>query len=363
MDIFKFIGDTSPYQQGVIINNLKSKMWVERYREAGEFTLVAKTNSGIRDILPIGTLISHVDSTEVMIVENHEIRDQRGQEPEITITGRGLETFLENRMIGSNQAFPVSTGVKDYTLAADDSWDQAVTLIKDHIYASFLINDDYALPYITVSTDIVGSGTSIARSLKQGALYPQLLELLAVDNLGIKVLRPEPFLTWTNVRLVVHRGSDRSSSVVFSYDTGELESAEYLWSNKTSKNCALVVGKWVQTVVDTGATGFDCRMMYVDASDIDNSYTAAPTGATLTAIEASMQQRGAQALASQNDVALTKAELSRDSLKAQYRVDYNVGDIVSVQGDFNESTSLRIEEYVEIEDETGSKSYPTLASV
>lgn len=367
MDIFKFHSPTSPtkLEQGEIINKLKRKLWIERYRQAGEFQLVADASSDIRSLLPIGALISHVDSTEVMIVENHEISETRGKPTEIVISGRGFETIFEQRIVGSNKVFPTSTGVTDYILAADQVWNQAVTLISDHIHASSLIDDDNALPYITILSELSGSGTAISRSLKRGTLYSRLLELLDPDDLGIKVIRPGP---WSplgsaspNIAVVIHAGTDRSDEIIFSYDTGDIESADYLWSNKKLKNAALVTGRWVEVWVDTSDVNYNRRVMQVDASDIDNAFTSAPTGADLANVIAWMETRGRDALSAQNEVALTKAEVSKDGNRSKYRVDFEVGDIVTVVGDYNAASTMRISEYVEIEDEKGSRSYPTLS--
>jgi hypothetical protein len=57
---------------------------------------------------------------------------------------------------------------------------------------------------------------------------------------------------------------------------------------------------------------------------------------------------------------LTKAEVSKDTNQGAYRTDFNVGDIITVHGDYNETSVMRISEYVEIEDENGRTGYPTL---
>ena len=150
---------------------------------------------------------------------------------------------------------------------------------------------------------------------------------------------------------------------MFSYDTGEIVSADYLWSNKKLKNAAMISGKWVQTVVNPTDAGYARRMMYVDATDIDQAFTVAPstsTSPTLAAIVAAMQQRGREALAAQNNIALTKAEVTKQSTLAKYRVDFDVGDYIMVSGDYNEAAPMRVSEYVEIEDSTGESGYPTL---
>ncbi len=105
MDVFKFKNPTHPtlFDQGELINGLKTKMWIERYRDSSSFDFVADAEAMVHKLLPIGTLISHTESTEVMVVENHEIREQSGKETEIKITGRSFESFLENRIVGSNK--------------------------------------------------------------------------------------------------------------------------------------------------------------------------------------------------------------------------------------------------------------------
>jgi hypothetical protein len=366
MDIFKFKNPVSPtrMEQGEILNGFSSKLWVERYRNSGEFTLVAPSDSGMREKLPIGTFVSHMDTVEVMIVENHEINDNKGSESEIVITGRGFETFLENRIVGSNKNFPISATLTDFTINAAFTWDQAVILIGNHILATSLLDDNYEIPYVSVLDSVTGSGDSVARTVARGPLYDALIQLLSIDNLGIKVIRPGPWSPLSagspNLALLVHKGVDRTAQVIFTVDSGEIESADYLWSNKNLKNAALVTGKWVETVVNPAAVGYNRRMMFVNATDIDEAETAPPSGAVLTTIVNAMQQRGLEALAAQTNVTLTKAEVSKEATKAIFRKDFDVGDLITVSGDYNQVSKMRVSEYVETEDFTGQRGSPTL---
>lgn len=366
MDIFKFSNPTSPtkMERAEIINGLTSKMWIERYLREGEFTLTAPASSGIREKLPTGSFISHVNSTEIMIVENHEINDSQGNESIVTVTGRGFETYFENRVVGANKSFPVWGTLTDYNLPSGLIWDQAVLMISDHILAANLLDDNDALPYISVLSAVSASGSSVPRTVGRGNLYDKLMALLGIENVGIKVIRPGPWSPLApgspNVAVVMHLGVDRTDQVIFSYDTGEIQSADYLWSNKKFKNAALVTGKWVETSVLPVAVEYGRRWMFVSATDIDEGYTTVPSGASLTAVIAAMQQRGTEALASQNEIALTKAQVSKEAAKSIYRTDFDVGDIITVSGDYNEVSAMRVSEYVEIEDQTGESGYPTL---
>jgi len=73
-----------------------------------------------------------------------------------------------------------------------------------------------------------------------------------------------------------------------------------------------------------------------------------------------MQTRGRQALKSQKRIAITRTDISNMS-EYQFRRDYNIGDLVTVDGNFGEIAVMRVIEFVEIEDEEGTSAHPTLA--
>lgn len=369
MDIIKFHNPTNPtkMEQGEIVNNIKTKMWVERYQPAGEFTFTADANSNVKEDLAIGTLISHINTPEVMIVENHEISEQKGQEPQLKITGRTFETYFENRVVGSNKVLPQLV-YDSYNLAPGYTWNQGVKLINDHIDPVVLVDDNDQLRYVTPISQIpsTGPGAQVPRVPKRGSVYAALLEILKVDNVGIRTYRPgywSPLVAGSpNLAIGLHLGVDRSAQVIFSYDTGEIESADYLWSMKLRKNAALVTGKWVETsVVPAGITEYDRRWMHVDGSDVDQGYSAVPQGADYTTVANNLYQKGVAALAAQNDLAITKADVSKDATKAIYRTDFDVGDLITVSGDYNEVSRMRVDEFVEVEDEHGESSFPSLS--
>jgi hypothetical protein len=62
-------------------------------------------------------------------------------------------------------------------------------------------------------------------------------------------------------------------------------------------------------------------------------------------------------------VAISNVKIAPNSQNYNYRTDYNVGDIVGVDGEYNTSTTMRVIEYVEIEDENGESGYPTLSEL
>jgi hypothetical protein len=366
MDVFKFTNPTHPMrmERGEIINGLTKKTWIERYAEAGEFSFTALASSGIKEKLPIGSFVSHVNSTELMIVENHELSEDNTKETEIIVSGRGFETILERTVIGLNKTFPATSGVEDYTMPLGVLWTQVRDLIRMHIYAANVMDSKNSIPYVEVINKVSAPASAIERSARQGDLYSAVLSLMQEVNIGIKAVRPGP---WSpvdvneNVGIVIHNGAYRQNTISFSYDQDEIVNADYLWSSRKNKNCALITSRWVETTVVGSELNQDRRWMIVDASDIDQKYDVAPTGTTLTSIVNKMKQRGLSELGKQKNIALTKAELNKESVNALYRTDYDLGDLVSIKGNYSETAVQRVTEYVEIEDETGRSAYPTLS--
>lgn len=359
MELFKFT--YNDYPSGEMINNTKSIKWIERYSDAGEFEIKAPLSSGLKDFLPEGTLVSHMDTLEVMIVENHEINEQKDKDPLLIITGRTFDTFLENRIVGVNLARASST-IDEYILAADYTWDQAVTLINDHIFATDA--DDMLLNVIAESTVPGTTGTSEERTINRGNVYERLLEILAIDDLGIRTFRRNVFVGLgganDDIMMSIYRGEDKSNEVIFSWKGGDLDSVDYLFSGKKLKNSALVVGRYIYRMVDMGPVNYNRRMMIVDASDLDGHLNAVPTGGALTTLLSKMNVRGKQALAKQKLIVISRTDVA-NVCHHRYRRDYKVGDLVSLDGNFGETTTMRVVEYVEIKDENGESGHPTLS--
>jgi hypothetical protein len=362
MDLFKFNFATDPtlLERGEAITKLNSVMWIERYSEAGEFELQAQLSTGLREFLPLGTLISHADTYEVMIVENHEITEKEKEDPTLVITGRSFDTYLENRIVGMNLA-RASGVIAEYVLLADYTHNQVVKLINDHIVNTQNAGD--ALVNVVAQTSIAATGIQENRSIDRGDVYTRVREILAIDDLGMKTIRRNTFGvvgSSTQTVISIYKGVNRSATVIFSWKAGDLSAADYLFSNKSLKNSALVVSRYYYVPVDLGPTKYDRRMMLVDASWMDDNLTAPLTGSPLIEQIVKMQNLGKQALKAQQQITISQADISSTS-QYQYRKDYNVGDLISLDGNFGQIAVMRVTEYAEIEDENGESGHPTLS--
>jgi hypothetical protein len=365
MDLFKFT-DITNFQGGQPIIGYDSAAWVERYRQPGDFQIIAKLSSGLRELLPDGSLISHVKTLEIMMVENVQISEELDADPIVTITGRSLQAILEQRIVGQNRNWaspPASLEVSQYTLSAADTWDQAVILINDHIKVGTVVTSGDGIANLVAIDGVSGiTGTSEARTIGRGDVLAALQQLLEIDDLGLRVIRDHEFSTSIAVAtnsFFIHNGHDKRNSIIFSTKNGDIDAADYLWSIKSLKTAALVTGKFIEAMVAGSATGFNKRVMHVDAQDIDGNLEAIPTGGTLTTLRAAMVVRGNAALKAQKRLALSRVDISKTPTY-DYRLDYDIGDLVSVDTNYGPLSSMRVVEHIEVVDETGESSMPTL---
>jgi hypothetical protein len=101
--------------------------------------------------------------------------------------------------------------------------------------------------------------------------------------------------------------------------------------------------------------------MYVDIPEVDSHLTTLPTGSARTDIEALMEAKGLEALAAQNQQVIARVDISPTS-RYKYREDYNIGDLVSVNGNYDTTATMRVVEHIETVDEFGATSTPVLSA-
>lgn len=375
MDLFKFIpgADPSFLVNGQSLNKIKTASWTERYVEAGEFEITAGVSSRLRELLPVGTMISHTDTYEVMIVETVNLKEDNTDsigEPMLTIRGRSLESWFRQRIVGADIETYVLAGdrlmlnVSEYALDMDTSWEQTKKMIEDHVTNTFAGNDDDVAGFAIISNQQhIGSSTSQARMMRKQNLHSAVLELLAVDDFGIKVVRPNPAnVDPTKTEFRIHNGIDRTEDVIFSYAFGDLEKPEYLWSDGVLKSDFFCRSNFFEMRSNDGPDGFNRRLLYVDCTDLDEHLDILDANAAFSEIQDAMDVRGQQALRAQAATNLLSTDISKRS-RYKFKTHYDVGDIVSVHGNYDEQSIMRVVEHVTFLDEKGETGYPTLAAV
>ncbi len=365
MDVFTLDSDT--YRDGDIVNGIDSLLWVERYETNGEFTIIGDPTPELMDKLSLGRLISHSETYDMMMVENHEIDESKEGDVKVKITGRTVEAIImENRVVKLawylGYEDPTTGYNLSYPLIAADVWDQIVTLIHDYVQDSILYINA-TVPNMDVIAAVLGDDPNpINRIVKIGVLYPSVLELLGLFGGGIRVLRPNP--AHSTMRWIVHDGVDKTDTVHFNWLTEDIDKAHYLWSNKPHKHRVYVSAKYYGSTAGpwlAGRVGFDHRESHLDMSDYTNYYPSA-TVPELDAILEMMAWKGYSQLAQEQPARILDATISPLS-QWRYRTHYNIGDIVHVRGNYGVEGPMRVVEYAETLDKDGASGFPTLSNI
>lgn len=386
MDVFTLEqnDDIASYTNGDIISGIKEKLWVERYLEPGEFKFVGQPRTGLRSALPLGALVSHTNTKTVMMVENHEIEEDKDKDAVLTITGRSLDSFMEQRVAtddglgfhGPGGDSDIDTPLYDgspwpYIIQEAFPWEQVVTMIQLQLEDN-PDRSSFEIPYFHVKHDVDGTkadhdpitdGDWVKedREIERGYLAGAVRDVLEEFDGGIRIERPVQN-EHLKIQLIVHIGENKSDTVQFNADAGDLESAKYFWSHRDYKNAAYVVASyWGTYVAKSGFTDFNRRVAWVNANDIKINPADDGAFAWITAlkVEKMLNRRGQRAIRRRHQKHLVEATISRYAIPV-YRTDYIVGDIVRVNGNYDISNNMRVTEFTEIEDETGEYGFPTL---
>lgn len=381
MDVFRLNNTGGTWTQGTLIKGIDTKVWAERYRSPGEFTFTGKPTRELRNALPLDALISHTNTLDIMIVESHEIVEDEALEPKLTIKGRSLASFLEQRVAtddaqgfeGPNsrldpQAEP-NTPLFDgsawpYVFFANTARAQARNLIRNQIMAAYVERPSFAIPHTTVAYDLeADEEDGENREVKRGPLHTAVMDVLADINAGLKVERPNG--DRSDIWWIIHDGKNRKGTVQFSHEAGDLTSTRYYWSRSRDKDAAYIASKywhafWAEV---TPQTGLSRRVMYLDASDVNrNPADAGAWGGAVVAaeVEQILLRRARKLVRRRKQTELLETTISNNN-RYRYRRDYGIGDIVYVVGNYDVSDAMRVVEYTEAEDEHGETGWPTLA--
>lgn len=301
---------TTDYIPDKLIEGYNSLVWTERFGTHGDFELKSFDVDGLKALLPEDTLVSHLETKEVMQVETHSI-DMVGEgedaQPEITIKGRQVSTIFEHRWVEApyqkkrkmRMKYSSTSAACVLIVNAIDNGSGKDLTRGDTDPDTEIEKNDYSwttldrIPNIAVTESVPAEGAQRWWKLQEGILYPQLMRILDSQDLGIRTIRPispnpatvitvrsaladrgEIVRTYnsdvTGLRFDIYQGVDRSGSVQFSQLQGHLDKPQYLTSTQDYKTVVEMQSGEI-TISDvyrsgqSGLTGWRRRTMPFDA--------------------------------------------------------------------------------------------------
>lgn len=454
MDIIRLgLPYTTNYKADELVEGLKSAIWTERFAGNSEFEFHTYDIDNTMALLPEDTLISHTDTNEVMMVEDHLITyDESLRKYDLKITGRSLAMFpmdhrfvegpyQKKRQMVKNYTPVGALAVLLYNVVDNDSGFDVTRKDLKKVYngdpdngaasvalveTTYPWNTKDKIPNVSVTDSVVAAGDNQDWWVTEGQLGPQFLDILNKNNLGLRIIRPNGTsgkivtvgdtgyadigdITRTqtdnigSLRFDIYDGLDRSISqsdnpqVVFSVGRGDVDKPQYLFSVKEFKTAIEVMSDpsgddVYRTDTQKAWTGLQRRVGSFDGGkpDIpDEPERPDPPGANATSAEKKKYDRQLERWKqNHDDWKLDKADiLAKFALDNQnkgarmlhkqrkvyqfsggansetpynYKEHYNLGDRVTIQGDYGLVQDMIVAEHVRTQDATGESEYPGL---
>lgn len=318
-----------------IIEVFRSLIWTRKYYESGIFELHTALNTKNLKLLSEGNILSkreyvnkdgriekHIGE-ESGIVEEIEIDDMTN---EITVKGRFLSSILDRRVI---------KGIVNYSGTTENAMRKLVMSVT-------------ALPYLELG-EMKGYIEPVQFQVSYKDLYTYICKLSKHGNLGFRIradYKRKVFYFET------YQGEDRSAvqkirgRVIFSENSGSLESAAYVFNDQTLKTCAIVAGEGEgegRKIIQVGnGSGWELREVMVDARDLQKGEL------TEEEYQQALIQRGNEKLLEHGVVECLDAKIRHSSV-GNYKTKYDLGDIVTVKKEsWGISVDKRITEIQEV---------------
>lgn len=357
--------DPTTLRRVEVFDRFESLIWTERYSSAGDFELVTRADNRSRSLLTAGAMITVNNSYSVCKIEEVEDKEDSEGRALLSVKGPSLESVLDNR---STYAAGAGFGNATTWTITGQTPNQIVQTIFDAICVNNTKTPSDNLPLYKTGNlfepDTLGFPTDIVASfdVPTDTLYSIFTQLSQAYGFGYRLYRG---LDDQSVYFNVYMGNDRTSgqeyypTIAFSPDLDTLAEVGQLTSLTNTKNIAYVFhpnGSVVVTLNDADPavmTGFDRRVLNVDASDIDSTLTG-------TALTAALLQRGKDELLARQALHAIDGQVPQTT-SFIYNVDYGLGDLVEMRTDDGNKSLMRVTEHISVSDDQGDRSYPTLA--
>lgn len=340
-----------------VIDTYNSLIWTDRYYKHGDFELILPYDSKYISICKIGNYIECLKSDRTMIIENLKTKTDSEDGNFLIITGRSLESILDRRIVWK------------MTTVNGNLQNGIMKLLNENVIDPANANRKIPNVKFKDSTNPIITSLKVDTQYTGDNMLTVVEELCEANSIGFKIIRHDSQFIFS-----LYAGEDRSYDqttnpyVVFSPNFDNLSNSNYLESDSSYKNIALVGGEGEgaeRRYDSTGmidATGLGRRELFVDARDIssrgENDTTISDSDYSLL-----LKQRGDKKLAENLSIMSFEGEVDAYSM-FKYGEHFFIGDVVQVSNEYGHEAKARILELI-ISDNTGNGEtiYPTFSIV
>jgi hypothetical protein len=367
---------TRDYLKKDIIDGFTSIIWTERYYGDNKVELVVPLSTSMMNKLPLGTFLAIEESNELMILETVNVEAGK-----LKFSGISLLSWLNNRFIRTSAShddqYWYLEGVPGEIL-----WTMVYYMCVggEYLDGSTPIGisnpEQFILPGLGLY-DYDTSGESLKVGISYGPLYDEMLKFAQTYEIGMQIIFD--INSETPLQFRSYKGLDRTSTqtelpvVRFSSEMDSLSDIKEVQSIATLKTQVyafapsfkpeegqpdLRTTPGISNLAGDEYVGFDLRAKMIFADDV----TTDQVGGSSTTLLDILNNRAHAELIDNKYIKTVDGEIVPDS-QFLYGFDYNLGDIIEVEGDSGTIQRSRITEYIRSHDNNGEKAYPTVTGI
>lgn len=246
-----------------VVDNYESLIWVPKYNDIGECELyLPATDKAIR-ILRKGYYLARDDDDMVCRIERVEIDTDVEKGNYLVVTGYDVKKILDQRVIWSQM------NVDGYVE------DELRNMVQNSVCTPAL-NGRQIKNSLGQQMFYLGDRANFTEVISEQVSYnnvgKRIREICKKYNWGYKVV-----VDLNKFWFVLYKGTDRTSTVVFSEDYENLRSTKYIDDSSNLANVALVAGEGEGSQrsrnVSGIADGINRYEIFVDAKDLSRTIT------------------------------------------------------------------------------------------
>lgn len=321
-----------------IVDVYTSLMWCKRYYDVGALDLQIEATTENLSLFKKDYFISRNDDDTFFQIKAIELDTASDHDNHLIIGAVDCKSILNQRLIWDFVSF--SGTVENYIRK----------LINDNIISPTVSNrkiDNFMLKNVKGFTETIKQQSSFDN------LGEKIIDVCKSYYFGCKVTFENGIFYFD-----LFKGVDRSQNqtennpIVFSPEYDNLASSKYNFDSTKYKNVALIggegEGKDRKTTYVGNSSGLNRYEIFVDCSSDSTN-----TEETITDEEyfTQLKSKGTNELAKQATTTSFEGQIITDSYK--YKVDYDLGDIVTLKNEYGISVNARIVEIVETWDSDG----------
>jgi len=313
------------FETVAILFDFISCIWTTQYYGTGEFELVLPYTEENWDNLAVGNYVVKNNKTEVAVIERKNYSFSANEGGTITVSGRLGISLLDRRLLYAFNPSTHKPQTRTYCSANQKVEEAARLMVDANMIASLQTDRNYSGLHLgTLHGFTETAGWHYSTYLN---MYNALTALLASKGMAHRVL----YQQGTGLVYDVYKGTNRSSSMVFSRNLGNLLSFTYERDETDYKNYFYVAGDGdgldrfvTDTTVNHYTAGNNRReSVYEASSNREEDMTASAYNQVL---KNEAQQNGREL----NVKTEVTAEIDLVNSGYEFGVDYFVGDIILI---------------------------------